>query len=115
MTVLLTEKRQWERVSFFQKLIVLETSSGLKVDANSINISVGGIGFFSKKIFQKGTHLSIQICMNNELQAQTIWINAIVAWSKFEQDGAVTGAQFDTLIKAVNHPILYKIIYESPF
>lgn len=114
-TKLLKNKRHWERVSFFKELVIMEKKSGKKVEANGINISVGGIGFYSKNIFQKGTPISIQICLNNELQAGAVWINATAMWSKIEQDGVITGAEFDTIIKPTNHPILYKMIYERNF
>ncbi len=115
MTNLLTEKRHWERVSFFRKLVVQETISGRNFESNGINISVGGIRFYSKKIFQTGARISIQICMNNKLHTENALVNAIVKWSKIEQDGAVTGAQFETSIKPADHPILYKMIYEQSF
>ena len=100
-------------MSFLKKLIIQVAENGQKVEASGININIGGIGFYSKKFFQKGSRISIQVCLDNKLHQNAVWINAVVVWSRIEQDGAVTGAQFDNIIKFENYPELYKVIYKQ--
>ncbi len=107
------EQRLLGRVLFLKKLTVQQDSEGQKVEANGININIKGIEFYSKKFFQKGSRITIQFCLNNEVNAKPVLIDAEVIWSKIEQNGAVTGAQFSCVIKYDNYPKLYKLIYEQ--
>jgi len=113
MKTSLANKRAYGRVPFTGRLMVLDASSGQKFEANGINIGVAGIGFYSEKLFQKDSRISIQVCLDNASHLDPVWINATVRWSKIEQDGAVMGVQFDTFIKSVEHPELYELIYEK--
>lgn len=79
------EQRLSERVPFLKKLIIQEAENGQKVEASGININIGGIGFYSKKFFQKGSRISIQVCLDNKLHPDAVWINAVVVWSRIEQ------------------------------
>ena len=109
--LMIISRREYERVPFTKKLMVMDVESGEKFDANSIDISVKGIGFYSRKFFSKESRVGIQIWLDDVSQEDPVWIDATVKWSKLEQDGAVIGVQFDTLIKAAEHPKLYEIIY----
>ncbi|MGA2914646.1 MAG: PilZ domain-containing protein [Sedimentisphaerales bacterium] len=105
-------RREYERVPFVKRLTVRDVESGGKYEANGIDISVKGIGFYSKKFFSKDTRVAIQVWLDEDTQKDPVWINATVKWSKLEQDGAVMGAQFDTLVKPTEHPKLYEMIYK---
>jgi len=105
--------RAYERVPFTKRLTVLDVNSGRKFEANGIDMSVIGIGFYSKKLFQKDSRISMQVWLDNISQKDPVWINGTVKWSKLEQDGAVMGVQFDTLIKSAEHPKLYELIYKK--
>jgi hypothetical protein len=94
-----------------KRLTILDVESGQKFEANGIDISVKGIGFYSKKFFSNNSRVSIQVWLDDVSQKDPVWINAVVRWSKLEQDGAIIGVQFDTLIKPVEHPKLYEMIY----
>lgn len=107
------EKRVYERVPFTRKLTVLDVNSGQKFEANGIDVSVVGMGFYSKKFFQKDSRISIQVWLDDVSQKDPVWINATVRRSKLEQDGAVMGVQFDTLVKSAEHPKLYELIYKK--
>jgi hypothetical protein len=102
-----------ERVPFTKRLTVLDVNTGQKFEANGIDMSVAGMGFYSKKFFQKNSRVSIQVWLDNVSQKDPVGINAIVRWSKLEQDGAVMGVQFDTPIKSAEHPKLYELIYKK--
>lgn len=110
-----TYTRAYERVPFTKRLTVLDADSGQKFNAFGIDISVKGVGFYSKKFFQTDERISIQVWLedDSEKDKDPVWINATVRWSKLEQDGAVIGVQFDTLIKAGEHPRLYEMIYKE--
>lgn len=110
-----TERRDYERVPFTKKLMVMDASSGERFEARGIDISIKGIGFYSKKLFQKGSRISIQVWLDNALRIDPFWINAIVRDSGLEQDGAVMHAQFDTFIKVADHPVLYELICKQDF
>lgn len=104
-------QREYERVPFMKRLTVMDAGSGRKYEANGIDISVKGIGFYSKKFFSKESKVAIQVWFDEDSQKDPVWINATVKWSKLEQDGAIMGVQFDTLIKPAEHPGLYEMIY----
>jgi hypothetical protein len=91
---------------------VLDVNTGHKFEANGIDISVKGIGFYSTKIMQKDRRISIQVWLDDVSQKDPVWITGTVKWSKFEQDGAIMGVEFDTLIKPTEHPKLYEMIYK---
>jgi hypothetical protein len=55
----------------------------------------------------------MQVWLDNISQKDPVWINGTVKWSKLEQDGAVMGVQFDTLVKSAEHPKLYELIYKK--
>jgi len=105
--------RAYERVPFARRLTVLDVNSGQKFEANGIDMSVMGMGFYSKKFFQKNSRISIQVWLDNVSQKDPVWINATVRWSKLEQDGAVMGVQFDAPVKSAEHPKLYEIIFSE--
>jgi hypothetical protein len=105
--------RAYERVPFAKRLTVLDVNSGQKFEANGIDISVMGMGFYSKKFFQTKNRVSIQVWLDNVSQQDPAWINATVRWAKLEQDGAVMGVRFDTIIKSTEHPKLYELIYKK--
>jgi hypothetical protein len=56
--------------------------------------------------------VSIQVWLDDDTQKDPIWISATVKWTKLEQNGAIIGVQFDTLIKPTDHPKLYEMIYK---
>jgi hypothetical protein len=57
----------------------------------------------------------MQIWLDNATQVDPVWINGIVKWSKLEQNGALIGVQFDTIIKSADHPALYEQIFKKDF
>lgn len=105
-------RRQYERVPFLKKLTVLDVNTGHKFEANAIDISIKGVGFYSKKLLQKDHHISIQVWLDDDSQKDPVWIGGTVKWSKLEQDGAVMGVEFDALIKPAEHPKLYEMIFK---
>lgn len=105
-------RRECERVPFMKRLTILDVESGQKFEANGVDISVTGMGFYSKKFFQRNSRISIQVWLDGDLQQDAVWIGATVKWSKLEQDGAIMGVQFDTFIKSTEHPKLYELIYK---
>jgi hypothetical protein len=109
----MTFTRAYERVPFAKKLTIMDVSSGQKFEANGIDISVMGMGFYSKKFFSKNSRISIQVWFDNVSQTDPKWINATVRWSTLEQDGAMMGVQFDAPIKLTDHPKLYELIYKK--
>ena len=104
-------RREYERVPFAKKLTIKDMASGQEFEANGIDISVKGIGFYSKKFFSKDSRIAIQVWLDDDAQKDPVWINGVVRWAKLEQDGAVAGCQFDNLIKPAEHPRLYEMIY----
>jgi c-di-GMP-binding flagellar brake protein YcgR len=106
-------RREYERVPFAKKLTVLDLNSGNTYEANGIDISVKGIGFYSKKLLQKDHHISIQVWLDDVSQKDPVCLTGAVKWSKLEQDGAIIGVQFDALIKPSQHPKLYEMIFKA--
>ncbi|MBN1787224.1 MAG: PilZ domain-containing protein [Sedimentisphaerales bacterium] len=107
------EKRAYARVPFTRKLVARDLKTGKKYWANGIDISVMGIGFFSKKFFPKNDRVSVQVWLDSQGKVDPVWMNGTVKWAKLEQGGAIIGIQFDSLIKSAEHPELYKQIYET--
>ena len=110
--VTIKSRRAYERIPFIKRLTVLDVNTNRIFDANGIDISVKGVGFYSSKLFQKGHHVSIQIWLDDVSQKDPVWIGGTVKWSKLEQDGAIMGIEFDALIKPAEHPKLYGMIYK---
>ncbi|MFA5293675.1 MAG: PilZ domain-containing protein [Phycisphaerae bacterium] len=104
------ERRTYARVPFTHKLMVLDMNTGHKFEGNGIDISVMGIGFYSRKLFQKEHHVQIQVWLDGGENVDPVLISGTVKWSKPEQDGGIMGVQFDMLIKASDHPDLYEQI-----
>jgi len=109
-TVSFAERRAYARVPFTNKLIVLDMNTGHKFEANGIDISVMGIGFYCKKLFQKEHHVHIQVWLDSGERVDPVLVSGTVKWAKLEQNGAIMGIQFDMLIKAADHPELYEQI-----
>ena len=105
-------RREYERIPFVKKLTVKDLNTSHRFDANGVDISVKGVGFVSPKILPMNSRVSIQVWLDDDAQKDPVWIGATVKWAKPEQDGAVIGVQFDTLIEPVEHPKLYEMIYK---
>ena len=107
------EKRAYARVPFTRKLIVRDLNTGQKFWANGIDISLMGIGFYSKKFLPKNHRVSMQLWLDGADKVDPVWLNGVVKWAKLEQNGAVIGVQFGAIIKSAEHQELYKQIYEK--
>ena len=105
----LMQKREYDRVSFLKRITLKDVKTNHLIEANGIDINIKGVRFYSEKFFSMNDRISMQIWLDNV----SVWISGKIIWSHIEQDGAITGVQFDDPIKPDTHPKLYKMIYTN--
>jgi len=110
----LPRQREYDRVSFLRRITVKIPTKDLFISASSIDINIKGLRFFSEKYFSAGEKIAVQVWLDSVSARDPLWISARVVWSNVERNGAITGIQFDELIKPDRHPNLYKMIYANP-
>lgn len=105
------EPRKYKRVKISRPTIVV-LSSGSKVRAQLINISVGGAAFYYPAPADPGTQLKMCFQLPVKGELQEIVVKGVTCHSHLKQGGFVTGVEFDDLpediISKINAFIIYK-------
>lgn len=104
------EDRRFNRVAFFTELTVRSVSSGRQCKGNSIDLSRGGIGFYSEKYFPPGDRVLIGFLLRGPDGVRSISVAARVARSRVEAEGTLIGAEFEVPLSPINHPVLCECI-----
>ena len=87
-------------------LDIKDAAAGGLFQARSIDISRGGIGFFSPKFIPTGAHLRIGIHIFAGGKDHVTNVSATVMRATADTGGAIIGAAFDTLLSPAAQPLL---------
>ena len=101
------ECRRFPHVPFSTDLTVVDLLDRRRYAGHSIDLSRGGIGFYAERFFPAGTRIDVVVPAGPG-PGRAVSLPATVRWSRIEADGAVMGAEFDTLLGPAVCPELYE-------
>jgi c-di-GMP-binding flagellar brake protein YcgR len=104
------ERRQYDRIPFRTELTIIDLATQARYSGFSIDLSLGGMGFYVERFFDKGTPIDI-IAKDNRPGHEPTRITATVQWAKVEADGAIIGARFSQQLSPAAHPELCERLY----
>jgi c-di-GMP-binding flagellar brake protein YcgR len=102
------ERRRYEHVPFSMELTIVDLQDNRRYKGRSINLSLGGIGFYAERFFEVGSRLTILAQPGHSRDQRVRPITVTVRWSRVEAEGAVMGAEFSQLLSPAVHPELYE-------
>jgi len=102
----ITNNRQYKRVPFYAGLEVKDKASARLILGSAIDLSRGGLRFFSRECFPVGT--SVELAIRSKLNpAYVMRISATITCDRIESFGATMGAAFDSELSPMNQPDLW--------
>jgi len=104
------ERRRHERVPLIANLTVEDLRTGQSYPGRSIDISRGGMGFFSSKFLPVGMDIRITMQLSRNGQPCQAQVYARVVRGSVETGGAVMGAVFDSELTPGAQPILCECV-----
>jgi hypothetical protein len=104
------ERRKHERVPLVADLTVEDLGTGQSCSGRSINISRGGVSFFSGKVFPVGNEIRLTVYLSREGKSHRVQVHARVIRFSVETRGSVIGAVFDPDLSPATQPILCDFI-----
>ena len=99
-------QRRYERVPFFCDLEVVDPSTGISQPGRGIDLSRGGIGFWSAHFVPVGKHIRLVISLPNGGRLATARLAGVVVRARAENDGAIMGLSFDEPLAPLSQPML---------
>lgn len=100
-------RRRYERVSFFCPIQLRVLATGETVQGNSFDISIGGVGITTRKMFDRGEMVSVQFQLHNGTKpAIEEEILGRVAYSLADEDGDRIGIEFLETVNEGKQPEL---------
>jgi len=106
-----SERRQYERVPFRTELTIIDLGTQARYSGFSIDLSLGGMGFYTEHFFEKGTPVDIVAGDGRGGHEAVTRITATVQWARVEGDGAIIGVQFSRLLSPDAYPELCERLY----
>ena len=106
------ERRRYARTSFSAELLITSPGGQPPCRGHSIDVSRGGIGFFSDRFLDPGTRAQITILTRRRGEPVTAVVPATIRWCRFDEAGAIAGAEFDDAISPSTHPELCECVDE---
>lgn len=100
------ERRRFDHVPVAMSLTIIDEGTRSHVNGSSINLSRGGVGFYSERFLRPDTHVTFVFHFGYGTNAKTESIHATVRWSKIEGEGAIGGAAFGSLLSDATFPLL---------
>jgi c-di-GMP-binding flagellar brake protein YcgR len=101
------ERRRYERVSFFCRLTITPVSGGPPFEAQSVDISLGGVGIASRKLVAVGQLLAIAFHVKTPAQKEAVeQVFGKVVRVVSDIDGHHLGIDFIEPLKAAQTPEL---------
>ena len=100
--------RHYERVPFAARVTVADAASGARYEGNSIDLSAGGVGFYTRRFFEPGARIRVSIWLTVSGRQEPVELPATVRWARVEQGGAIMGAEFDAVLSAARQPTLWE-------
>lgn len=108
------ERRRHDRVPLLTDLTVEDLCTGQSCSGRSINISRGGIGFYSAKFVPAGNDIRITIHLSRGGQSYWTQVHARVSRATIETRGTIIGALFDPELTPATQPVLCSLIDDKP-
>ena len=107
------ERRRYEHVPFSTSLTIIDLASQRRYEGRSIDLSMGGIGFYCERFFQTGAGIAVLAQIGRPGGDRLTPIHATVRWARVEGDGAVMGAEFGEPLSPASQPRLCQCICEK--
>jgi c-di-GMP-binding flagellar brake protein YcgR len=101
-----SERRQYDRVPFRTELTIIDLATQVRYSGFSIDLSLGGMGFYAERFFEKGTPVDIVARDNRPGREGATRITGTVQWARVEGDGAIIGVRFSRLLSPEAYPEL---------
>jgi c-di-GMP-binding flagellar brake protein YcgR len=101
------EKRRYARLNFFCDLTVTPLPNGKPRPANSVDLSLGGVGICAEYSLNRDQIVQIDFHLRDENHQETIeQIIGKVAYSRSDEDGTRIGVEFMKPIQESDNPVL---------
>lgn len=104
------ERRKHERVPLAADVTVEDLATGQSCTGRTINISRGGISFYSSKVFPTGDELRLTLYLTRNDKTHRVQVHARVIRFSIETGGAVIGAVFDADLTPAAQPVLCSFV-----
>jgi hypothetical protein len=104
------EQRRYERIPFSTDVELRDSGSGHVCRGRSIDLSRGGIGFFSDRFIPAGTHVRITLSCRASGRPVAVTVGATVRRATTEGGGGIMGAQFDEILSPLSEPVLCELV-----
>jgi hypothetical protein len=102
-------QRRYERVAFFCPLRVAVLPDGPVVAANSIDISLGGVGFTTAASLQQGQSVAVRFQLKDKVGRPVEEVAmGRVAYARADEDGNRVGVEFLETVRDADQPLLSK-------
>lgn len=103
------EKRRYERVDFFCRVLLAIQPDGPTVEANTLDVSLGGVGVMTGSVFEKGQLVTISFFLKDRSQKDiTDNVMGRVANVRADYDITRVGVEFLEPLRESEHPVLVK-------
>ena len=102
------ERRQYERTPFSTGVTIVDQATQRQYEGHSIDLSVGGMSFYSERFFDKGSSIALIARIGQSQGSEVTSIPATVQWARVEGDGAIMGVEFCQPLSRSAHPELYE-------
>lgn len=104
------ERRTYQRAGFLCR-VDLTTDGGATIEANSIDISLGGAGVASPRFLAAGTPVTLAFHLRDRRGADAIErVAARVARARADPDGLTLGVEFVAPLHRSSHPLLTRVV-----
>lgn len=100
------ERRRYEHVPFFAPMTISAAAGDKTCSGSCINISRGGVGFYSERFFRPGEKITLVMEIRQGSRKVPVSIAARVIWARAEPEGAMLGAAFETPVTPSSQPVL---------
>jgi c-di-GMP-binding flagellar brake protein YcgR len=101
------EQRRYERVAFFCPLRLSVLMDGRAMSANSVDISLGGVGLTTTASLQQGENVFVRFQLKDQ-EGKPVEETALgrVVYARADENGNRIGIEFLEMLTESNQPLL---------
>src|SRR6185312_9963496 len=104
------EKRTYQRVNFLCR-VDIATDDGATIEANTVDVSLGGVGVASPRFVAEGLAVTLAFHLRDKQGAPAIErVAARVAHARADSDGLTLGVEFLAPLQRSSHPLLTRAV-----
>ncbi|HBI22748.1 MAG: hypothetical protein A2Y48_08870 [Nitrospirae bacterium RIFCSPLOW2_12_42_9] len=108
------DRRKFPRISLLGEIIIKAKDSGEQLQGYAINISRGGVAFYSEKLFNINSELSLTLFFKYEDEERREEVSCIVRWIKPVGNIFAIGVQFENIRKE-KQPMIFKYLENNEY